>query len=635
MPSFRPAFRPRPISHRRALAPAALALALYAVFPNTRAAVANPNTCASGTLYSSTDPNAYSGFTTAANPAQMDCTHNLAIGGGTQAGTDTTHQNVAVGGFATAQGGNSVAVGVGSGATAGNSTAIGSGAQASGSNSVSLGSGSTDGGQTDVVSLGNGTTNRSLINVSDIRSTGSISTTGTIKSNGYITTTSFIQGSSVYASNILQGGWITDGTASLSGGDFNTAGTVQAGTLSDGTATLSGGNFTTNGSLTAGQLRLSGSASVNGTLDARYVTAGTVTGGALTDGTAMLSGGNLSTIGTVSAGRIEASGGASIQGGLDNGGGGITRAGRINGVTAGAVDAVSSDAVNGSQLYAATQATSAAQATADTALSQSQQNTVQIQAMVNGQLGVCTVSNGALQCSVSGQAAARAQGIGATAVGIAANAQGAGAQAIGRGTNASGDGTLALGDGAQAAQAGSVAIGQGARATGDPTVAVGANAQALGANAVALGANTIAGGIDSVALGQGSVADRNGTVSVGDATAGLTRQIANVAPGVMPNDAVNVAQLQQGLQGGYDRARGYAAAAVAQAAALNQTPVFGPSGNALTAGMGSYDGRSALGVQYHHRFAASASHPTYLSLGVAAGSDNAPVLFHAGVGIGW
>lgn len=90
----------------------------------------------------------------------------------------------------------------------------------------------------------------------------------------------------------------------------------------------------------------------------------------------------------------------------------------------------------------------------------------------------------------------------------------------------------------------------------------------------------------------------------------------------------------QGLQSGYSRARTFAAAAVAQAAALTQTPVFGPSGNAITAGVGSYDGQSAVGVQYDHRFAGQARHPAYVSLGVAA-NNGAPLLFRAGVGVGW
>ncbi|MFM0338354.1 YadA-like family protein [Paraburkholderia fungorum] len=66
------------------------------------------------------------------------------------------------------------------------------------------------------------------------------------------------------------------------------------------------------------------------------------------------------------------------------------------------------------------------------------------------------------------------------------------------------------------------------QATGVESVAIGGNAQSLAANSVALGSN--------------SVADRANTVSVG--AAGAERQITNVAAGTADTDAVNVAQLK-------------------------------------------------------------------------------------------
>jgi trimeric autotransporter adhesin len=65
-------------------------------------------------------------------------------------------------------------------------------------------------------------------------------------------------------------------------------------------------------------------------------------------------------------------------------------------------------------------------------------------------------------------------------------------------------------------------------ATGTESVAIGGNAQAVANNSVALGSN--------------SVADRENTVSVG--SAGNARQITNVAAGTEDTDAVNVAQLK-------------------------------------------------------------------------------------------
>jgi Hep_Hag./YadA-like C-terminal region./Haemagglutinin. len=261
-----------------------------------------------------------------------------------------------------------------------------------------------------------------------------------------------------------------------------------------------------------------------------------------------------------------------------------------------------------------------AQATANAAAQLGQQNSVQIQAVVNGQLGVCTVSNGALQCSVQGQAAAQAQGQGAVAVGTGAKANGAG--------------TIAQGQGAIASYAGSVAIGAGAQANADPTTAIGNNAIANGNNSVALGANTTANGSNSVALGQGSIANRDNSVSVGNAATGQTRQITNVAPGTAPTDAVNLSQLRQATTGLLSQAQTYAAAGVAQASALAQTPIFGASGNSLTAGVGAYDGQSALGIQYSHLLSAGKI-PSFVSFGLAVNSNNNTPLVHAGVSVGW
>ncbi|MFL9585295.1 YadA family autotransporter adhesin, partial [Stenotrophomonas sp. AB1(2024)] len=88
-----------------------------------------------------------------------------------------------------------------------------------------------------------------------------------------------------------------------------------------------------------------------------------------------------------------------------------------------------------------------------------------------------------------------------------------------------------------------------ALATGRDSMASGNASTATGDNSTAVGNNSVAGGGNSVALGNGSIADRDNTVSVG--AAGLERQVTNVAAGTEDTDAVNVAQLKQGVQ--YDR----------------------------------------------------------------------------------
>ncbi|MFM0556253.1 YadA-like family protein, partial [Paraburkholderia sediminicola] len=69
-----------------------------------------------------------------------------------------------------------------------------------------------------------------------------------------------------------------------------------------------------------------------------------------------------------------------------------------------------------------------------------------------------------------------------------------------------------------------------------------ADSQATGAESVAIGGNAQSLAANSVALGSNSVADRANTVSVG--SAGNERQITNVAAGTADTDAVNVAQLK-------------------------------------------------------------------------------------------
>ena len=144
---------------------------------------------------------------------------------------------------------------------------------------------------------------------------------------------------------------------------------------------------------------------------------------------------------------------------------------------------------------------------------------------------------------------------------------------------------LALGAAAASDGDRAVAVGGDSAATADRATAIGGNARAQAANGTALGANTsiaagaenavavgkgatVAGGGgtavgqgasvsagNAVALGQGSVADRVSTVSVG--TVGGERQITNVAAGTAATDAVNVSQLNAGLERATQSANAY------------------------------------------------------------------------------
>ncbi|MFW1815946.1 YadA-like family protein [Acinetobacter guillouiae] len=125
-------------------------------------------------------------------------------------------------------------------------------------------------------------------------------------------------------------------------------------------------------------------------------------------------------------------------------------------------------------------------------------------------------------------------------------------------------------DGASGALA--VALGVGASAKGDGATALGLNSSAKSKDAVAIGTDTRAELEGSVALGKGSVANTAAGIagfdpltgfgssntgstwrssaaafSVGDVSRGITRQITGVAAGTTDTDAVNVAQLKAAI----------------------------------------------------------------------------------------
>ncbi|RUL66761.1 hypothetical protein EKH79_02815 [Dyella dinghuensis] len=236
--------------------------------------------------------------------------------------------------------------------------------------------------------------------------------------------------------------------------------------------------------------------------------------------------------------------------------GGLTGGTKITNVAQGSLSATSTDAVNGSQLYATNQQVS--------------QNTTDITNLQNGVAASTRYfqangkNDGTDDASAGGQnsvavgASASASAERSVAVGQGATAslsegRVAGANipgyagtpitntAIGANTQASTGGT-ALGDSAQATGLASAAVGAYANSTGDFGTAVGFGAQATGSSSTALGVNAQATANNSVALGVSSVADRANTVSVG--SAGKERQITNVAAGTEDTDAVNVAQLK-------------------------------------------------------------------------------------------
>ena len=180
-------------------------------------------------------------------------------------------------------------------------------------------------------------------------------------------------------------------------------------------------------------------------------------------------------------------------------------------VAAGRISADSTDAVNGSQLFATN--------TSVDGMGNSVRN-------VTSRLNILenTVNSG---------------GPGAASPYFKSNSTAAAAQANGADATAMGGGAVAAGD--QALAAGHDAVASGAKA-----IAMGDGAQAQAAGSVALGAGASDGGRGAQSYtGQYSDASNNpvGTVSIGNAATGETRTLSNLADGKEANDAVNLRQL--------------------------------------------------------------------------------------------
>ena len=151
------------------------------------------------------------------------------------------------------------------------------------------------------------------------------------------------------------------------------------------------------------------------------------------------------------------------------------------------------------------------------------------------------------------------------------------------------------------------------KATGADSSAFGAGSEASGDNSIAMGTNAKAKGKNSAAIGANSVADRDNTVSMG--SAGNERQITHVAAGVENTDAVNVGQMNDALGSVASQSnRQYNAlkrdlekqnddlsAGIAGAIAIASLPQPMVNGGSTTsAGLGTYNGQSALSVGVAH-----------------------------------
>lgn len=283
----------------------------------------------------------------------------------------------------------------------------------------------------------------------------------------------------------------------------------------------------------------------------------------------------------------------------------------ITNVAAGRLDASSTDAVNGSQLDATNQQVNA--------------NTVAISQLSHT---VSTISSGG----------AGSKYLQVNSTGAASAATGANAIAVGSGATATGDQSVAQGQEATAAGQGSLALGNGARATGVNSVALGAGADDDGqANVVAVGSSTQQRRLTNVAAGTQATdavnveqlnATQAGTLHYDPSPTGTPNrnsvtlegegagtQIHRVASGTAAGDAVNLGQMNAGIQGAQDWAKNYtdqridavsqslhtvaarANAGVASAVAMAGLPqAYQPNQNAAAIAFGTFRGEASVAV---------------------------------------
>jgi len=317
---------------------------------------------------------------------------------------------------------------------------------------------------------------------------------------------------------------------------------------------------------------------------------------------------------------------------------------QIQNVAAGQISATSTDAVNGSQLYATNQAI----------------NNIQ--------------TGGGIKYFHANSQAADSQAAGAesVAIGPQAIALGASAIAAGNGAQANGAGSIALGANAIAASSNGVAIGNGA--TADRAGMNGQKEQfsnvsvlsTQGGVSVGSAGNerqitNVAGGTqatDAVNVRQlqavqqttvrydtnvdGTVNYNSVTMGNGGSTGPVT--VHNVAPGVAPTDAVNVQQLNQvgAASNAYTDARvnqmgntindigKKAYAGVAAAMAMESAP-YVPGKLTYAAGMGYYEQQAAMGVSLRK----TADNGRWSVTGGASATSRGTVAFRVGIGGVW
>ena len=183
----------------------------------------------------------------------------------------------------------------------------------------------------------------------------------------------------------------------------------------------------------------------------------------------------------------------------------------VTNVAAGRISATSTDAINGSQLYATNQAISSIAAS----------STLHYYSVNDGGTqGTNYINDGASGTNaIASGANAQASQTAGVAVGYQSNSSGQGGVAVGSGAIASSLNSIYLGArttaGTGATADGAVAVGTDVTASGLSSLAAGTVASASAQNAVALGAGSNASGLTALALMNGSTASGAQSIAIG------------------------------------------------------------------------------------------------------------------------
>ncbi|AOY61241.2 YadA-like family protein [Xanthomonas citri pv. glycines] len=396
-------------------------------------------------------------------------------------------------------------------ATGADSTALGVAAKASGDSSIAIGNGASA-GQDGSVALGASSTTAAVV------ATVSGSINGTLYTYAGTEPVSTVSvgaaGKERTVTNVAAGRVSASSTDAVNGSQLS-ATNVEIGKLGETIDGIQSGT-----SMKYLHVNSDGAESVATGADSVAIGAGAVAGQAMD--VAVGFGASSSAVSAVKSVKLgdttyNFAGGAPI-GAFSVGAVGAER--QIQNVAAGRLSADSTDAVNGSQLFATNTEVGSVGTKVKEVGDQITTINTTIQNLQDGK-GVKYVNTNSTGDD------SQATGADSTAIGAEALASGDGAVALGTSSKALGINSLALGSGSSAAGGNSVAQGNGAAASGLAAVAQGAFASAAGGNSVAQGSLAQANGADAVAIGSSSNAASKSTVAIGSkATANFTGDVA-------------------------------------------------------------------------------------------------------------